>query len=327
MLQMDTISIILILAAFAVLAIFINRKLSEIQSSQKPSDDLLQVIRMLREGGEEDRRTLLNSIQRNSEATNERLDNAAKVIGDLQKNIGEFSEIGRGVRELQQFLQSPKLRGNIGEQVLKDLIVQMFPKRSFHLQYAFKSGDKVDAAIETSGGILPIDSKFPMENFVKMSGAEKKIDRIAYRKIFKSDIKKHVNAISRKYILPEEGTMDFALMYIPSESVYYEFVNSRELVAHAQNARVYPVSPSTLYSHLQTILLSFEGQKIEQKAKAVFTMLRALQKDYEKVDENLSTLQKHLNNAYHMMGNVTSGFSRLGQKISSTNQLEEGKNQ
>ena len=117
--------------------------------------------------------------------------------------------------------------------------------------------------------------------------------------------------------------MDFALMYIPSESVYYEVVNSRELLNLAQKSRVYPVSPSTLYSHLQTILLSFEGQKIEQKARAVFGMLRAVQKDYEKVEENMSVLQRHLNNAYNMMGNVMSGFNRLGQKIASTNQLEE----
>jgi len=326
MLPMDPIIILLaIVTGFFVLGLLINRKLTDLKDSQKPSDDLLEVIKMLRQGGEEDRKVLLDSLQKNTQATNERLDNAARIVSSLQKDVGEFSEIGRGMKELQQFLQSPKLRGNIGEQVLKDLIGQMFPKHSFHLQYAFKSGEKVDAAIKTSGGILPIDSKFPMENFIKMTEAESQSEKSTHRKTFKSDIKKHIKTISRKYILPEEGTMDFALMYIPSESVYYEVVNSRELISLAQSSRVYPVSPSTLYSHLQTILLSFEGQKIEQKAREVFTMLRALQKDYEKVDENLSILQKHLNNAYNMMGNVMSGFTRLGQKISSTNQLGEGK--
>ena len=251
------------------------------------------------------------------------MDNAAKVIGAVQKNIGEMSEIGRGMQELQQFLQSPKLRGNIGEQVLKDLIAQMFPKKSFHLQYGFKSGEKVDAAIKTAAGILPIDSKFPMENFQKMNKAEDSRERASYKKDFLRDLKKHITDISKKYILPEEGTMDFALMYIPSEAVYYEVVNEQDLLDLAKRSRVYPVSPTTLYAHLQTILLSFEGQKIESRAREVFNMLRAIQKDYTKVEDNLSTLQRHLNNAYNMMSNVLSAFTGLGQKITSTQSLSE----
>lgn len=118
--------------------------------------------------------------------------------------------------------------------------------------------------------------------------------------------------------------MDFALMYIPSESVYYEIVNEPSLLKPAQHARVYPVSPTTLYAHLRTILLSFEGQEINKKARRVFDMLRAIQKDYEKVDTNLSKLQKHVTNAGNMMNNVVSSFTQLGQKIVSTEQLGEG---
>ena len=117
--------------------------------------------------------------------------------------------------------------------------------------------------------------------------------------------------------------MDFALMYVPSESVYYEVVNVEELMNIAKRARVYPVSPSTLYAHLQTILLSFEGQKIESKAKEVFSLFRAIQKDYSKVEDNMSILQKHLNNAYNMMTNVLASFALLGQKITSTKSLGE----
>jgi DNA recombination protein RmuC len=99
---------------------------------------------------------------------NERLDNAARVISSVQKEIGQMSEIGRSMRELQEFLRSPKLRGNIGEQILKELLGQMLPKNSFHLQYAFKNGTIVDAAIKTEAGIIPIDSKFPLESFRKI---------------------------------------------------------------------------------------------------------------------------------------------------------------
>ncbi len=262
-------------------------------------------------------------LQENSMQLNARLDKAAQVIGDVNKEIGKMSEIGRNMQELQDFLKSPKLRGNIGEQVLKDLITQIFPKNSFHLQYAFKSGEKVDAAIQTDAGILPIDSKFPMENFQKMSKAKEKSEQDMYRKEFGRDVKKHIETIAKKYILPGEGTMDFALMYVPSEAVFYEIVNMDDIVEYARQERIYVVSPSTLYAHLQTILLSFEGKKIESRSKEVFKLLRALQIDYGKVNDSLEVLGKHVTNASNQFGNVSRGFAGLGQKLSATKTLEE----
>lgn len=318
------ITLVILVGGLVVLGLFINKKLSELQDKQKPSDELLEYLKTTNTRLDEQNKQFTQTLQNSTKTLNERLDNAARVIGQVQKNIGEMSEIGRGMKDLQEFLQSPKLRGNIGEQVLKDLIAQMFPKGSFYLQHTFKSGEKVDAAIKTAAGILPIDSKFPMENFQKMTKAESQKEREPFRKLFLRDIKKHIGDISKKYILPEEGTMDFALMYMPSESVYYEVVNEPELMRLAQKSRVYPVSPTTLYAHLQTILLSFEGQKIETRAKQVFSMLRAIQKDYSKVEDNMSVLQRHLNNAYNMMSNVLTSFVQLGQKISSTQSLGEG---
>ncbi|MBN1169126.1 DNA recombination protein RmuC [Candidatus Woesebacteria bacterium] len=322
---MDTAIILLIVAGVVIIVgLYLDRKISKLSEKQKPSDELLEYLRTTNSRLDEQNKQFTDALHNSTKTLNERLDNAAKVIGAVQKNIGEMSEIGRGMKELQQFLQSPKLRGNIGEQVLKDLISQMFPKSSFHLQYQFKSGNKVDAAINTAAGILPIDSKFPMENFQKMSKAESKSEVSSFRHEFKKDIRKHIKDISKKYILPEEGTMDFALMYIPSEPVYYEVVNSTELLELAQKQRVYPVSPTTLYAHLQTILLSFEGQKIESQAKKVFAMLRAIRKDYGKVEDDMSTLQSHIGRAYNKMSDVVTSFTQLGQKISSTQSLGEG---
>ncbi len=247
------------------------------------------------------------------------------VIKDVEREVGQMSEIGRNMRELQEFLKSPKLRGNIGEQVLKDLISQMFPKESFFLQYTFKSGEKVDAAIKTDAGILSIDSKFPMENFQKMFKAKDALEKEIFQKEFIRDLKKHIDAISQKYIAPSEGTMDFALMYIPSESVYYEVVNLPQVLDYARKQRVYMVSPSTLYAHLQTILLSFEGKRIESKSKELFALLRNVLNDYEKVEENLSTLGKHINNSYSQFSNVASGFTNMGNKMKLTRKLEYNK--
>lgn len=330
--QTETTLLIILILGFAVVLYLLNKKLSEMQE-KKPDEALLEWLKTMQSSLESTNKTLndalrnssnhmVKTLQENSKQLNQRLDKAAAVIRDVGKEVGEMSEIGRNMRELQEFLKSPKLRGNIGEQVLKDLIAQMFPKHSFHLQYQFKSGEKVDAAIKTDAGILPIDSKFPMENFQKMIKAQNEAEKEGAQKEFQRDVKKHIDTISKKYILPEEGTMDFALMYVPSESVYYELANTTEVMDYARKARVYVVSPSTLYAHLQTILLSFEGKKIETRSKEVFRLLRALQIDYDKVDENMQVLGKHLNNASSQFSNVTTGFIQLGQKLSSTKQLE-----
>ena len=313
--------IVVTILGFIVLAYILNKKLSDL-GKNKTDQALLEWLKNMQSTISNSSTETVRTLQENTKQMNERLDNAARVIQGVEKEVGQMSEIGRNMRELQDFLKSPKLRGNIGEQVLKDLIAQMFPKSSFHLQYEFKSGEKVDAAIQTDAGILPIDSKFPMENYQKMTKATEKPEKDAFEKEFVRDVRKHIDAISKKYILPSEGTMDFALMYIPSESVYYEVVNQTDVIDYARRARVYMVSPSTLYAHLQTILLSFEGKKIESKSKELFTLLRSMQIDYKKIDENMSTLGKHLNNAYAQFGNVLSGFSSLGQKLNSTNNLE-----
>ena len=299
-LSMDFLVIVLIIILIILVGALILKK-------QKPSDEILEYLK-----------TTNTRLNEQGKSFNERLDNAARIISSVQKNIGEFSEIGRGIKSLQEFLQSPKLRGGLGEEVLKEMIGQTFPKNAFHLQYPFKSGVKVDAVLKTEAGLLCIDSKFPMESYQRMVRDE------GTKKEFISDIKKHIDDISKKYILPEEGTMDFALMYIPSEAVYYEAVNIQELSNYARKLRVYPVSPNTLYAHLQVLLLSFEGKDLELKSREVFKILRGMHKDYEKVEENLNVLQKHLTNAYNMIGNVFSSFSQLGRKISSTQNIGSG---
>ncbi|MGE5041985.1 MAG: DNA recombination protein RmuC [Candidatus Levyibacteriota bacterium] len=261
-------------------------------------------------------------LDHNSQQMNDRLDNAARVIASVQKNIGEMSEIGRSMQDLQDLLKSPKLRGNVGEQVLKELLGQVLPKSSFYLQYGFKSGSIVDAAIKTEAGIIPIDSKFPMENFRKMNRAETETEKKSYEKDFASDVKRHIDAISGKYILTNEGTIDYALMYIPSEAIYYEMINNSTLLDYAAEKRVLPVSPMTFYAYLRSILIGFEGQRITAQTKEILQGIRSIQKDYEKVSETLDTLGKHITNSYNTMTNVSTGFEKLGIKIRSTSSLK-----
>lgn len=310
----------IIIFGFTVIILLLNKKLSQ----GKPDETLTQWLRTMQASLDSTNKNLNSTLQKSNEELNRRLDNANNLMAQIQRDAGKFSELSLSMKNLQDYLKSPKLRGNIGEQVLKDLISQIFPKNSFFLQYTFKSGDKVDAAIKTDAGILPIDSKFPAENFQKMMAAESEGDRETARKDFSRDVKKHISDISQKYILPEEGTMDFALMYVPSEPVYYEVVNDLELTEYARRQRVYPVSPNTLYANLQVILLSFQGKEIEQKSRQLFTLLRAIQKDYGKLGENLSVLNRHVTNSYNQMANVNSDFTQIGQKLSSTQSLGEG---
>ncbi len=265
--------------------------------------------------------TVNSTLMSSTRDIHERLSRASEVIAELKKETGAFTEVGRSMKDLQEYLRSPKLRGNIGEMVLKDLISQMFPKASYSLQHRFKSGDIVDAVIKTDAGLLPVDSKSPLENYQKMVGESNAALVEPLRRAFSRDIKAHVDAISRKYILPGEGTLDFALMYIPSENVYYAIAGDDVLMDYARSRRVYPVSPNTLYAMLQTILLSFEGKRIEAKAKEVFKLLRALSVDYEKSLGTLETLGTHLTNAYNKYGEVHTGFHSLGQKLTDSRSL------
>ena len=305
----------IIVAGFGVTLLMLKKWLTQQPKSDAALTEWLKSMQDSVRGSSSD---MTKQLQENTRQLNQRLDNAARVISDVQKNLGEMSEVGRGIKSLQEFLQSPKLRGGLGEEILNDMIGQTFPKNSFHLQYSFKSGMKVDAALKTDAGLLCIDSKFPMESFNRLVKGE-----TGAKKEFMSDVRKHITDISKKYILPEEHTTDFALMYIPSESVYYEVVNTQDLMSYSRSLRVYPVSPNTLYAHLQVLLLSFQGKDLESKSKQVFQLLRGIQKDYSKVEDSMGTLGRHLTNAYNQMSTVSSSFGILGQKLSQTQSLPQ----
>lgn len=308
-------------AFLLIILVVIRYWLNQLEKKSKTSDELIAWLKDLGQRLENSTASVDNKLTKNMDMFNARLDNAAQVISKVQKNIGEFSEIGRSMRELQEFLRSPKLRGNIGEQVLKDLLAQHFPPNTYSLQYSFKNGEKVDAIIKTSQGLLPIDSKFPLENFRKYIAAESDLDREQLKKEFVNDVKKHIADISRKYILVSEGTVDYALMYIPSESVYYEIINNSQLFDYAGTKQVLPVSPLSFYAYMKAILMSFEGQKIETKAKEILELLNAMKKDYQKTEESLAVLSKHITNAYNQTDQVRKNVGMLGQKLSSTDLL------
>src|SRR3990167_8547115 len=166
----------------------------------------------------------------------QRLDNAAKVVGQVQGKLGQLEEaslkifeVGKDIGSLKEILQAPKLRGNLGEFFLGELLGQIFTKDQYELQYRFKSGESVDAIIKLSGWFVPVDSKFPLECFMRYLEEKHETQKRNLKKLFVTEVKKQIDKIAEKYILPAEGTSEFDLMYIPAENVYYEIIVKDEL--------------------------------------------------------------------------------------------------
>ena len=224
----------------------------------------------------------------------------------LREKVGQIHEVGKAAAELVNILRAPKLRGGMGELFLGDLLGQILPPEHFKLQHRFRSGEAVDAVIQIGNKLVPVDSKFPLENFRRIMDSQSDSERIAARKQFMRDVKKHVDAISTKYILPDEGTYNFALMYVPAENVYYETIikeessasgEERPLFSYALEKRVVPVSPNSFYAYLQTILLGLRGMQVEERAQEILNTLARLRGDFERVQESFRVLGKHLTNA------------------------------
>ena len=258
-----------------------------------------------------------------------RLDNAARVIGDVQKNIGELSEaskqifeVGKDIATLQEILQPPKLRGGLGEQFLGELLSQVLPPQFFTLQYMFSNGERVDAVVRLGEKIVPIDSKFPLDNFKRIIESKTEEERRGCQKTFYRDVKKHVDDIACKYIVPSEGTYDFALLYISAENVYYEtitkddsFGEGKGILNYALNKRVIPVSPNSFYAYLQVIVLGLKGLQIEKDAQSILALLASLKKDLGGFQEDFQLVGKHISNAMNKFEEARRRLDKFNFKL------------
>ena len=258
----------------------------------------------------------------------ERLDNAARVVGHVQKSLGgleeanrKIYEVGKDIASLQEILGAPKLRGGLGEYFLEDLLGQILPPQHFTVQHGFKSGEKVDAVIRLGDSLVPVDAKFPLENFKRLMQATADDEKAKIKKQFAADVKKHIDGIAGKYILPDEGTYDFALMYIPAENVYYETIikdealGERNLSHYALGKRVIPVSPNSFYAYLQAIVLGLKGMKIDDRAREVLQYLARLQGDFARFREEFDLVGKHLGHAQSSYQTSDKRLEQFGQKL------------
>jgi DNA recombination protein RmuC len=310
------------------------------QSLKNATDVMFQNMRATSENLNQQITLVTQSIQKTTEQVNQqlsaqtstigtRLDTAAKVIGDLQKSQGqllqateEMKQLGVSVAQLEGLLKAPKLRGGLGESMLEDLLKQVIPASSYATQYRFRNGNTVDAIVRTANGIIPIDSKFPLENFRKMAEAAGDAERKSSYKLFVSDVKKHIDAIAQKYIAPDEGTFDFALMYIPAENIYYETIikndnydDEANIYNYGVQRRVFSVSPNTFYAQLHVLALGFKGMEVEKSAKEIIQNLARLQGDLQRFADEFETVGKHLNNAKNKYDEAARKLDTFEEKL------------
>lgn len=306
---------VVFIVALIIVYILIDRRFKELLDNRNDS----QAFGLLNQNiqGMQER------LDKVGDGMNVRLDNAAKVIANVSKELGQVQEMSRGMRDLQNFLKSPKLRGNIGEQVLQELLSQHFPQALFDMQYKFPDGEIVDAVLKTDNGIICIDSKFPLENFDKMLNTEVESESDAFRKLFSRDVKKHIKDIARKYILPEQGTVNFAVMYVPSEAVYYEIIrDNTDVAGTAAENKVLLASPNGFYYFLKVILTGMQGKRIEEQAQKMLSTMEAIAKDANKFSDTLGVLNTHMSNARGALDRVNSDYTRLSGRIEQVNLLK-----
>jgi DNA recombination protein RmuC len=301
---MTTVEIVMLILLIGLMAVVIWNIAEHRRATKKQGEDLTKVV-------------------------GERLDSATNVFGDVQRGLGELSiatkqvyEVGKDISSLQELLRPPKLRGQLGELFLERILAQALPSTHYELQHRFRSGETVDAVIHIGEKLVPVDSKFPLEDFERVFKAESEEEQKIHRREFVRTIKRHIDDVA-KYILPDEDTFDFALMYIPAENIYYETIIKEEgdLYPYALEKKVIPVSPNTFYAYLQVIVFGLKGMRIEEKAREIIAYLGRLQGDFGQFQDDFETLGKHLSNAKKKYDDAERRLEKFSEKLQKVGEI------
>ena len=320
--------LVLVVLGLLVWLISSNSANAEKMAGQQASIGLLQQQLEALKAAQEDtkdklQKSLLDgqtNISRNMQASQEVLDRLNKQIGELQGTNKQMMQIGSEVRRLEDILSSPKLRGQMGEWSLENLLANILPKDSYKLQHTFKDGKMVDALIQLADFSVPIDAKFPLPGFEKVVKAEAEEEKIKLRRQFLKDVTAHIDKIASDYIRPAEGTLDFALCYIPAENVYYETIvkyagETHDILQYCFDKKVIPVSPNLLYIYLMTVAMGLHGLQIEKQAAEIRQNLKRLNSSFADFGGTWDILGKHLRNAYGQYDEGQKKLDRFGMQL------------
>jgi DNA recombination protein RmuC len=249
-----------------------------------------------------------NQASASTHAMAERMASVQSTFAGLQEQVGamnaqarHLTDLSKSVNAIEHVLRAPKMRGSFGEEQLENLLGLVFARQQYELQYRFPSGEMADAIILLSAGNVAVDSKFPLENFRRIADAGTEDEKKAVRRDFLRDVRKRVDEIATKYIRPADGTLPFALMYVPAENVYYETIirddDGYELYQYCLQKRVVPVSPNSLYAYLQTIMVGMKGLQVSQRAELIVRGIESLKIEMEKFGKAYDTIGQHVRNA------------------------------
>ena len=315
---------------FTLIAVVIGFLILFYLLSRKPREDgtgdamkvMTEWMKSIKDSGDLTRKEIQDSIGKTNQDINKRLTDAAKLFAEVQHKVGQMTELGRSMKDVQELLKGPKSRGIFGEDALESLLKQVLPVQSYQMQYRFESGEAVDCIIKLKEGMICIDSKFPLENFRAMMKTESDEDRENFRKAFFRDVKKHVDTIAKKYILTNEGTLDFALMYVPMESVFQEIVNDQAITEYSRTKKILITSPNSFYHYLAVIQNALKGAQINELAKEILATISSLKQDSDKFAINLGVLNKHVTNAKNTVEIVNEDYRSLASKIERAHKLQ-----
>lgn len=310
---------IIIAAGVGVFVWFLTRKYRQ-DVAGEALKGLTQEISQLRD-------RLTDQFSLSSREMHEQIRSFTQGITEMREALKQVHESVQDVSSFQELFKSPKLRGEWGEASLEHILSQHYPKELYELQHSFSNGERVDACLKLPDGrLLSIDSKFPSENFMKMVEAVSDGEREAYRKNFIRDVKARIDEISTKYILPHEGTLDVALMYVPAEAIYYELIHQRgekeDVEGYARAKYVSIVSPNLFYATLRVIEHWFRDVQISRETKEILKRLARITKDGESLAKDFAVLGRHLSNAQSA---YESSEKRLGLMVDRVGQLTSGK--
>ena len=260
-------------------------------------------------------------------AVHQQVQGFTQGITQLSEGLKQMHESVKNVSSFQDLFRNPKLRGQWGEMSLEASLAQYFPRDRYGIQHYFSSGEAVDAVLKLPNDILlPIDSKFNWDNFQKMANADNDIHRDGYRKLFLTDVKKKIDEIATKYVLPAEGTTDFALMFVPAETVYYEIINNvkeADIAEYARKKKVMMVSPNTFALSVSAISHWYRDVQINKQTQNIIKKLERVVADSSKMADDFRKLGNHLSNAQSAYNESEKRLSLMVDRVQSVIKIGE----
>src|SRR5438445_7055277 len=252
-------------------------------------------------------------------STHRTLTDLSRQIGALGEQSQRIGELAKDIGSLQDLLRAPKARGGFGELLLERLLQDALPASAYQMQYTDKDGSRVDAVVRYAGRSVPIDAKLPNETWTALANASDDTERRTKKRVFLQQVRRHVDAVGR-YVSPGDGTIDFAVMYIPSESVYYDLVLREEegepdLRAYCAERKVIPASPNTLLAYLQVIALGVRGLAMQERTRELQQGVAAVRREFERFVELHDQLGRHLENATKKFDETDRALSRASGAI------------